>query len=483
MEHSISLQQALSFLRIDTEPVIRAIDVVSANRIAYHPLSLLALRMEMDPGPAEQALDRLQPRLLHSVERGGERAYSFAPQDSEVQAHVAALLTAYRSERNQLRETLSQQAEILRLRDELEFSQDVMHTILNNVGEILIIDLNGAVLASSAFVEQVLGLRRGDTRTTLRRRLTFDPFEEGPSTREVVLHDLCLECSLSDFISRGKVVGKNISVRDVTEQRKLQRARELYEKSRKQLFSIIAHELQNPALGLQSFLQDTLDMIDRILVSGKLPDLEPELVSLKEDAYLNQRGQTLLNRVIGDIFDYVKLQRGQMQFSIESDVSVDYLIALCAAQCSPICVRKNIRLITPSEQDYAGIPELVGDSTRLVQVLNNLVKNALKFTPPHGEIRLSVDVGLAPHAGNGDGEPCVRLQVSDTGRGMTEEEKAMVFTEYRGPESDGMGLGLMISDLIIKAHGGRIEIDSQVGTGSIFRVILPVASVPFAVPA
>lgn len=483
MNHPISLQQAFSFLGIDSESVIRAIDVVSANRLAYHPLSALALRMEMDPDQAEQELNRFHPLVLHAMERGGERSYCFAPQDGEVQAHVAALLAAYRSEREQLRETLGQQTEIRHLRDDLAFSQDLMRTILTNVGEILIVDLHGTVLAISAFAEHLLGLHRGDTRTTLRRRLTFDPFEDVPSSRAITIQDRCLECSVADFVSRGKVVGRNISVRDVTEERRLQRAREMYEKSRKQLFSIIAHELQNPALGLQSFLQDTLDMIDRILVSGKLSDLETELMSLKEDAYLNQRGQTLLNRVIGDIFDYVKLQRGQMQFKIESDVSVDYLIALCSAQCGPICVRKHIRLVTPSEQDYDGLPELVGDSTRLVQVLNNLVKNAIKFTPTHGEIRLGVDVVTAPQTVNGEGTQSVRLSVSDTGRGLTEEEKTMIFTEYRGAESEGMGLGLMISDLIVKAHGGRIDIESEVGTGSTFRVVLPVTSVALAVTA
>ena len=67
--------------------------------------------------------------------------------------------------------------------------------------------------------------------------------------------------------------------------------------------------------------------------------------------------------------------------------------------------------------------------------------------------------------------------------GMTEEEIDMIFKEYRGSESDGMGLGLMVSDLIVKAHGGRIDIESQVGQGSVFRVILPVSSAPQTVQA
>lgn len=475
---AIRLNQALAFLDIESESVIRALDVLSGNRLSYHPLSALALRMQMNPGEAEHLLSRYEPRLLQSLERHGERAFCFAPETAEARTHIAALLAAYRSERDQLRETLSRQSEVQRLREDLEFSQDLMHTILQNVGEILIVDLNGTVLATSAFVETLTGIRKGDTRSTLISRLTFDPLEQAVSQREVEIHDRCLECHISDFISRGRVIGRNISIADITERRKMERAREMYEKSRKQLFSIIAHELQNPALGLQSFLQDTLDMIDRILVSGKLPDMEQELLALKEDVYLNQRGQTLLNRVIRDIFDYVKLQRGQMQFTIETDVSVDYLIALATTQCGPLCERKEIRLITPPDEAYAGYPELTGDSTRLVQVINNLIKNAIKFTPPHGEIRLEVALTDLPDANGYEMQPAVRITVADNGRGMTEEEAVMVFKEYRGSESDGMGLGLMISDLIVRSHGGRIDIESQPGAGSAFHIILPVPVVP-----
>jgi signal transduction histidine kinase len=474
-ESVTTLQQALSFLGIESEVVLHALDVLSGNRIAYHPVSALALRMQVPPGRADALLKPLESQLVEAVERYGERAYCFAPATAEIEEHVDLLLKSYRTERDQLREILSQQTEIHHLREELAFSQDLMRTILHNVGEILIVDLDGSALAASAFVQERLGIRAGDGRRALAERLTFDPLDEHVEKRDIVLQGRYLECQISDFVSRGKRIGRNISIKDVTEERKLQEMREIYERSRKQLFSIIAHELQNPALGLQSFLQDTLDLIDQLLVSGKVPEFEPALVALKEDVYLNQRGQTLLNRVISDIFDYVKLQRGQMQFTIEPDVSVDYLVALCSMQCNPLCTRKNIRLIAPPDEVYERLPDLMGDSTRLVQVLNNLVKNAVKFTPPHGEIRLEVGTAEASRS-DADGEQSyVCIAIADTGRGMTPEEKDMIFKEYRGSESDGMGLGLMIADLIIKAHGGRIDIESEPGKGSTFRILLPVA--------
>lgn len=476
------VQQALTFLGIESEAVVRALDVLAGNQIAYHPVSALALRMQVTPDEADDLLKPFISRVLDQDIHQGESVYCMAPVSQEVRDQVNVVLTSFRAEKEELRESLGQQSEILRLREKLDFSQDLMGTILNNVGEILIIDLDGTVMATSAFVEQTLGIHKGDGRETLLARLSFDPLDKTIEKSDVQVQDLYLECRLSDFISRGRVIGRNISIKDVTEERRHQEAREMYEKSRKQLFSIIAHELQNPALGLQSFLQDSLDMIDRLLVSGKATEFEQDLLALKEDVYLNQRGQTLLNRVIGDIFDYVKLQRGQMQFSIESDVSVDYLLALCSMQCTPLCTRKGIHLVTPPDDAYEGFPELVGDSTRLVQVLNNLIKNAVKFTPAHGEIRLDVNMAEKPDPETHELHPYICINITDTGRGMTQDEMDMIFKEYRGSQSDGMGLGLMISDLIVKAHGGHIDLTSEIGKGSSFHVMLPVKQVYSTAP-
>jgi signal transduction histidine kinase len=471
------VQQALSFLGIQSEAVVRALDVLASNHITFHPVSTLALRMQVNSDEANALLNPLVSRLVEVDEQPGESAYCLAPANQEMKDQMDILLASYRSEKEELRETLSHQSEILRMRAELDFSQDLMETILNNVGEILIIDLEGTVMATSAFVEQTLGISKGNQYEILQACLGFDPLDHQVEKCDIQIQDLFLECHLSDFVSRGKTIGRNISIKDVTEERRHQEARAMYEKSRKQLFSIIAHELQNPVLGLQSFLQDSLDMIDRLLVSGRVPDFEQDLLLLKEDVYLNQRGQTLLNRVIGDIFDYVKLQRGQMQFTIESDVSVDYLLALCSMQCTPLCTRKSIQLVNPPDNSYDGFPELLGDSTRLVQVLNNLVKNAVKFTPARGEIRLDVNLAEEHDPGTNELRPFIRINISDTGRGMTEDEMDMIFKEYRGSQSDGMGLGLMISDLIVKAHGGRIDLTSEIGRGSSFHVMLPVTQV------
>ena len=279
------------------------------------------MRMHVPPDQVVTLLKPLETRLVETSDRQGERAYCFAPANQALAVYVDTLLASYRTEREQVRESLSQQVEIRNLRDKLEFSQDLMQTILHNVGEILIIDLDGNALATSGFVQERLGIQKGASHSVLAELLTFDPLDDSIDKCDIVLGGTYLECHLSDFVSRGKRIGRNLSIKDVTEERRLLEAREMYERSRKQLFSIIAHELQNPTTGLQRFLQDTLDLIDRLVVSGSIPEFEQDLLALKEDVYLNQRGQTLLNRVIGDIFDYVKLQRGQMRFTVERDVS------------------------------------------------------------------------------------------------------------------------------------------------------------------
>jgi len=114
---------------------------------------------------------------------------------------------------------------------------------------------------------------------------------------------------------------------------------------------------------------------------------------------------------------------------------------------------------------------VLGDAFRLVQVLENLVTNALKFTPPGGRVEVAVS----------DGGDHGVVEVRDTGIGVTPEERERVFERlYRAPgavarQTQGAGLGLAIVRAIVEAHEGSIEVDSEVGVGTVFRVRLPYA--------
>ena len=176
-ETGTMVQQALSLLRIESEAVVRALDVLASNHIIFHPVSALAVRMQVPPDEADALLKPHVSHLVEIDECHGESAYCLAPENQAMKDQIDILLASYRSEKEALRETLSQQSEIQRLREELDFSQDLMGTILNNVGEILIIDLDGTVMATSAFVEQTLGIYKGDRREILQACLAIDPLD------------------------------------------------------------------------------------------------------------------------------------------------------------------------------------------------------------------------------------------------------------------------------------------------------------------
>jgi two-component system, OmpR family, phosphate regulon sensor histidine kinase PhoR len=121
-------------------------------------------------------------------------------------------------------------------------------------------------------------------------------------------------------------------------------------------------------------------------------------------------------------------------------------------------------------QEVAQLPKVLGDASRLVQVFSNLVSNAIKYTPK-GEVGISA---VAISAG-------VEVVVHDSGIGLTQEEQGQLFTKFfRGrnqvvADSSGTGLGLVIAKAIVEKHGGTIDVESQLGEGTRFRVILPVA--------
>ena len=129
----------------------------------------------------------------------------------------------------------------------------------------------------------------------------------------------------------------------------------------------------------------------------------------------------------------------------------------------------KVRLIKDVPQD---LPEVLSDQDKLKQIIINLLSNALKFTE-EGEVRLSAAVQDAS----------LRITVSDTGIGIRSDALEYIFEEFRQVDGSstrkygGTGLGLTIASQLVKAHKGRIWVESEVGTGSTFSVSLPVAAV------
>jgi signal transduction histidine kinase len=171
---------------------------------------------------------------------------------------------------------------------------------------------------------------------------------------------------------------------------------------------------------------------------------------------------------INDFLDVTRLQTGKLIIR-PAFLSVEKVVSKAIASISPTAQKKQILLTHQIEPD---MPELQIDEKRMMQVLINLLSNALKFTPKGGEV--CVKVSQDPN-----NSEFILVSVSDTGRGIEPEHLERIFERlYQVHNSDsmtdgGLGLGLNICKELVNLHGGKIWVKSQPGGGSIFFFTIP----------
>jgi signal transduction histidine kinase len=152
-----------------------------------------------------------------------------------------------------------------------------------------------------------------------------------------------------------------------------------------------------------------------------------------------------------------------------TDVSLDDVIRDSLEGILPLAQNKDMRVVTAIEPD---LPPVRGDQDRLVQVLTNLLTNAIKFTLPNGSVHVSARRETGP-------PPLVTVSVADTGKGIPEEDLKIIFDKFQRSGDhltsavEGTGLGLAIAREIVEFHGGKIWAESSHGKGTTFSFTLP----------
>ena len=180
---------------------------------------------------------------------------------------------------------------------------------------------------------------------------------------------------------------------------------------------------------------------------------------------MGQRVQRLIarmNRLIGDLDDVASIESGRFRV-VPKQNDVRKVIRDCTDAFEPTAAAKRI-VLSVSLPEGEAMTRF--DDERILQVLANLVGNALKFTPPNGRVSVRLE-----HTNRG-----VQVSVSDTGPGIAEENLESVFERFwqvDGSDARGRGLGLFISRQIVEAHGGKIWANSELGRGSSFTFSLP----------
>jgi signal transduction histidine kinase len=197
-----------------------------------------------------------------------------------------------------------------------------------------------------------------------------------------------------------------------------------------------------------------------------------ELILETEDQAAQARGVNIIrrssermNRMVQDLLDVAKLETGRLGIEAE-ETGVGSLIDETVEMLGPLATEKGITLSAVVASD---LPVIYVDRGRILQVMSNLVGNAIKFTPGGGQITL--------HARQE--RDAVRFAVTDTGPGITPEQMQRIFGRFwqaRPSDRRGLGLGLTIAKSIVEAHGGHIGADSRPGEGTEFWFTIPVAS-------
>jgi signal transduction histidine kinase len=221
-----------------------------------------------------------------------------------------------------------------------------------------------------------------------------------------------------------------------------------------EFFALVSHELRTPLTSIMGYLEmvieDTEDKLD-----------EEDRNHLR----VMQRNADRLLRLVGDILLVAQVQAGTFTLAT-APIDVATLVAHAVEVATPNAEAKGIDFAVHSEP----VPPIEGDRDRLAQLLDNLISNALKFTPAGGRIE------VRSHCSDG----AIVLEVENTGSYLTPEEQQHLFDRFFRASGavqqaiGGVGLGLAICKAIAEAHGGQIAVRSEESVGTTFTVLLPV---------
>lgn len=357
----------------------------------------------------------------------------------------------------------SLQSVVLKLSREKGFLETLFNTIQEGI---IVADANGRIRYVNAAACELLGIpperAEGESISRYIRDLDWQKIWSADKDEwsKVLAHELEVTYPRQRFLSfyfvpllddtKTVMSGLALILRDVTEARRLTASAIESEKmsALTLLAAGVAHEIGNPLNSLNIHLQ---------LMERELKGLPPEKADrLREDLRVAREEVARLDRIINQFLRAIRPSKPDLQRTSLNEVVVETL-ALMERELA----NRDILV----EQELADdLPSTLADRAQLKQAFFNVIKNALQAMRPGGILRIRTEAT----------DSHVIVSFMDTGHGIAPDQIGRIFEPYYTTKKDGSGLGLMIVQRIVREHGGAIEVESDVGRGTTFRIKLPI---------
>jgi len=398
-----------------------------------------------------------------------------------VQDELGRLVRSFNTMTTQLRDNRTQIDEFTRnlqqAVQELERRRQLMETVLENIpAGVISLDADGKILRTNTAINKMFGVAARDIASLelllgpeagrILQHLMRRSLRMGVVSREVELvvggRVLHLAITVSSLGPRKANSGFVLVFDDLTEVLRAQKSAAWQEVARR-----IAHEIKNPLTPIQLSAQRLRHQLERRSVTSE-PPKDPDLARIaRECTSLIEREVATLAALVNEFSQFVRFPTAKL-LPTDTNITVNEAVQVFAGRLDGITLKT-------SYEDH--LPAVRADRPLLRSVIVNLIDNAAEALEDAPCREITVATHLRPESDT------IEIAVSDTGHGISPQDKDKLFLPHFSTKERGTGLGLAIAARIISEHGGSLRVEDNRPVGSRFLIELPVAELPTAAPA
>jgi PAS domain S-box-containing protein len=386
----------------------------------------------------------------------------------ELDKHINSVAQKITKKYEKTLSTTKQAAEIIEKKyEKLKVEKKQTEAVIRSIAEgLVVVNEKGEVLLMNPAAEELLGVQKEqkigkpilkDLKSEQLISLVSESADKENQEIELTSADdetrKVLRASSAVIENEyGKTVGMVSVLTDVTKQRELDRLKS-------EFISKVSHELRTPIVTVQNSVDLVLSK-----ATGPLTESQEKFLAIA------QRNLKRLSLLINDLLDISKIDAAKM----ELELAPCSLVKIINDVCESLSAWANSKAIRIEKKISSDIPKINLDAHRIIQVLNNIIGNAIKFTPRNGKV--TIEAGLDRE------KKQVFVSVTDTGVGIAKEDLDKVFEKFRqvgervSTDLGGTGLGLSIAKELVKLHNGQIWVESEKGQGAKFTFTLPLSA-------